>query len=78
MARSRRRSPFCGITTARSEKEEKSASHRKERRSVSVLLVSRPDVELWPVKHEFGDPWSMAKDGKQRFDPNEFPQLARK
>lgn len=78
MARSRRRSPFCGLTTARSEKDEKLACHRKERHRVAVLLVSRPDVELWPLKREFGDPWWMAKDGRLRFDPRESPELARK
>lgn len=78
MAGSRRRSPFRGVTTARSEKDEKIACHRKERRTVAVLLVSQPDVELWPVKRESGDPWWMAKDGRKRFDPNESPRLARK
>ena len=78
MARSRRRSPFCGLTTARSEKDEKLACHRRVRRRVAVLLVTRPDVDLWPVKREFGDPWRMAKDGRQRFDPLESPKLVRK
>lgn len=78
MARSRRRSPFRGLTTARSEKEEKLTCHRKERRKVAVLLISRPDAELWPVKRDFGDPWRMAKDGRLRFDPRESPELSRK
>ena len=78
MARSRRRSPFCGVTTARSEKDEKVACHRRERRRTAEFLVKRREVELWPVKREFGDPWCMAKDGRQRFDPRESPKLARK
>ena len=78
MAGSRRRSPFRGVTTARSEKDEKIACHRKERRTVAVLLVSQPDVELWPDKCDSGDPWWMAKDGERRFDQRESPQLAHK
>ena len=78
MARSRRRSPFCGVTTALSEKDEKLVCHRRERRRAAVLLATRPDVDLWPVKRECGDPWCMAKDGKQRFDPLESPKLVRK
>ena len=40
MSRSRRHAPFIGWTTARSEKRDKAAAHRRERRRVHVALAS--------------------------------------
>ena len=64
MARSRRKTPIVGITGAVSEKAEKQAAHRKERRKVRAVLAQAPEAEVLPHAREVSDPWSMSKDGK--------------
>jgi len=64
MSHSRKKTPKGGITCARSEKQEKVANHRRERRRVHQLLADDPEVDLLPHTRELSDPWSMAKDGK--------------
>jgi hypothetical protein len=64
MARSRKRSPARGITSARSEKPDKLAAHRRERRAVRAKLSTDPEPEVLPHTREVSNPWSMAKDGK--------------
>ncbi|KGM35699.1 hypothetical protein [Inquilinus limosus] len=76
MSRSRRKSPFSAITTAASDKEDKAAEHRRERRQVRVAI--KDGAETLPDPRAFGDPWDAAKDGKRRFDPSREPQLLRK
>jgi hypothetical protein len=78
MARSQRRTPICGITTARSEKLDKVEAHRRERRLVSETLVANPEAAVIPHERETSDPWTMAKDGKVRFDPVRLFRLMRK
>lgn len=63
MARSRRKSPFIGITNASSDKPYKRAEHQRERAKVKVAIALGKDV---PSTKEFGDPWRSPKDGKQR------------
>ncbi len=77
MARSKRKAPFSGITTSESEKTDKVASHRKIRRTVRQIVPITPDV-LLPLEKQLTNPYSMAKDGKTRFDPEQFPELMRK
>ena len=77
MARSKRKAPFSGITTSESEKEDKVASHRRIRRTVRQIVPIAPDVVL-PLEKQLTNPYSMAKDGKARFDPKQFPELMRK
>jgi len=71
MSRSRRSAPVCGITTARSEKQDKRQANRRLRRKVRTghLELGLKDVS---------DVWSFDKDGKARFDPRKHPQLMRK
>lgn len=68
MSRSRKRTPVCGMTTAHSEKEDKRRANRKLRRRVARAPANAPALR------EVSNVWTMAKDGKQRFDPN-IPQL---
>lgn len=77
MARSRQKTPASGITTAVSEKADKQASHRKIRRVIRQLVPIEPDAVL-PLEKQLTNPYSMAKDGKARFDPAEHPKLMRK
>ncbi|MCB0324526.1 MAG: hypothetical protein KDD69_13180 [Bdellovibrionales bacterium] len=65
MARSRRKTPIVGITTAPSEKEDKQAANRRLRRSTRRKLSSGADAACLPEKRDAGNVWAMAKDGKQ-------------
>lgn len=76
MSRSTRKSPVRGITSADSEKADKAAAHRKIRRAVRVAVDRGAD--FLPHGRELSNPWSMAKDGKARFDPQADPKLMRK
>ncbi|WP_375392302.1 hypothetical protein [uncultured Sphingomonas sp.] len=65
MSRSRKTSPFVGITTAESDKPWKQQSARQVRRAVHQTL----DGDAAPSRRVLGDGWGM-KDGKQRIsDP---------
>jgi hypothetical protein len=66
MARSKRRTPIRGITTAESEKQDKQWVHRKYRRATRVGLQHVLDAEIFPHVRELSHPWSMGKDGKVR------------
>jgi len=77
MARSRRKSPAIGVTTAVSDKSDKQASHRKIRRTVRQLVPLQRDP-LLPLEKQLTNQYSLAKDGKARFDPAEHPELMRK
>lgn len=63
MSRSKRKTPICGITTAKSEKSDKAHSHRKVRRAVKIKVAGSED-SLMPLEKQLTNPWSMAKDGK--------------
>jgi hypothetical protein len=77
MSGSRRKTPIAGITLAESEKRDKLASHRRYRRRLKQLIA--PDLQTpLPTERQLTDPWSMAKDGKARFDPRKAPKLLRK
>jgi hypothetical protein len=78
MARSKRKTPIRGITTAPSEKQDKQSAHRRYRRTVKTVLQQVPEAELFPHVRELSDPWSMGKDGKVRFDPTKYPKDMRK
>ncbi len=75
MTRSRRKQPICGITKAKSEKQDKRRACRVLRRENKVRL--RAGNELMTVR-EASDIWDMAKDGKRPFDPEAFPEGMRK
>lgn len=76
MSRSVLRSPFHGITTARSEKVFKALEHRSYRAACRKALAH--DRDLPEYGGRFGNPWDGPKDGKTRFDPKERPDLLRK
>ena len=75
MSRSRRRTPICGMTTARSGKACKRRANRQARRAVSALDLTAEDP---PGAKLFGDPWKGDKDGKHWFDASRFPEIMRK
>lgn len=76
MSRSRRKTPIHGMTCAKSEKSDKSHSHRKLRRAVRIAV--RADAPLLPLEKELTNTWSMAKDGKTHFNPAVLPKWMRK
>jgi len=82
MSRSRRRTPVCGITTAQSEKQDKVAAHRRERRRVhavlATMLAPEPACDVLPHRRELSNVWSYAKDGKQYLGPRPRPEYLRK
>jgi hypothetical protein len=78
MARSKRKTPIRGITTAQSEKKDKQSAHRRYRRKVKAALQQVSDAAIFPHIRELSDPWSMGKDGKVRFDPTKYPKDMRK
>lgn len=72
MSRSRRKTPITGVSTARSEAQDKALWHRAMRRVEKSRLAHQPDC-LPRSEHQFRDPWSMAKDGKTYWaKPAEF------
>ncbi|SCU95537.1 Phage protein (fragment) [Cupriavidus necator] len=63
MARSRRKAPITGITTAVSEAADKAAWHRRWRRGEKQRLNANPQAE--PIGHHgYSSQWAMSKDGK--------------
>ena len=62
MSRSYRRTPIFGITTSRSEKQDKALANRRLRRKVKSRLGTG-DEEM-PLLREVSDVWSFDKDGK--------------
>lgn len=63
MARSYRRTPIFGNTTAESESKDKQIANRRWRSAVRRALAD--GVETLPHRREHSDPWVMAKDGKR-------------
>jgi hypothetical protein len=62
MSRSRRHSPFIGMTTAQSEKDDKRLARRR--------LRQRDKRTEGPVdKREVSEVWTFDKDGRQQIDP---------
>ena len=87
MSRSRRKSPICSITCSDSEKWDKQKANRRFRKHTKQLLrrqiqseeLEECQSEVLPEKmKELCEVWSFAKDGKQRFDPEKWPDLMRK
>ena len=78
MARSRKKTPVHGMTTASSEKEDKRFYNRRFRRVSKQALRVNPEREVLPHLREYSNPWCMDKDGKVRFDPKKHPELMRK
>src|SRR5438105_2968377 len=64
VARSRKKAPVTGVTSAESEKADKQAAHRRERRQVRQRLTVDAETEVLPHTREVSNPWTFAKDGK--------------
>ena len=73
MARSRKKVPIVGISLAKSEKDDKVAAHRRERRIVRAEIPAQPEV-LTATK-EVSDPWDYSKDGKQYVTANKLGEV---
>jgi hypothetical protein len=65
MTRSRKKTPMFGISTSVSEKADKVAAHKRERRKVRTRLRVEPDAAVLPHRLEVSNVWSYAKDGKR-------------
>jgi gamma-glutamylcysteine synthetase len=63
MSRSRRHTPICGITYARSNKEFKVIEHGRERAEVRAALAGDVVDTLHPK--QFGNEWASPRDGKR-------------
>ena len=67
MSRSRKKSPFIGYTTARSDQPWKALAARVFRHAADRALRADPTGDLLPVKRwALVNPWDAPKDGKQR------------
>ena len=62
MSRSRKRTPICGITTARSDRAWKRRGHRSYRQCERQALHAGRDV---PDRRLCMNVWASDKDGKQ-------------
>lgn len=71
MSRSVRSNPVCGMTCAKSEKQDKALQHRALRAAVRGALANGSDIPRQRRR------W-MSKDGKQRFNPTTYPKGMRK
>ena len=79
MSRSYRHTPVANPYGCASEKSDKKLWHGKMRAAVRVCLHNfEPDEILLPHEREVSNVWAFGKDGKWRFDPNQYPRLMRK
>ena len=65
MTRSRKKTPMFGISTSVSEKADKVAAHKRERRKVRTRLRVEPEAAVLPHRLEISNVWAYAKDGKR-------------
>ena len=66
MSRSRRKTPICGITTAKSEALWKAKAARRLRVATRASLKGKPEGEMLSGKRwDVVDPWDGPKDGKR-------------
>lgn len=77
MSRSRKKRPFSGITTAPSEKRDKRICNRSMRKENKIRMRLGEEADFID-KREAMNAYSMAKDGRMRFDPERHPRLMRK
>lgn len=78
MARSRKKMPFIGVTTAESEKDDKVFAHKRERRAVHIRLNESPVTDILPTTREVSNVWNFAKDGKTIVRPGQRRNALRK
>lgn len=67
MSRSRKKSPYQGYTTARSDQPWKAKAARAFRHAADRLLHADPEDAALPMRRWAEvNPWDAPKDGKQR------------
>lgn len=80
MSRSRRKTPIFGITTARSEREDKVLWHGRwrvaERTALAAISPDMADGHMTTLKRSVSNPWSMAKDGRRFWPQRQQKELA--
>lgn len=77
MSRSRKKKPFTGYSTKDSDKYYKQLASRRFRKHEKNLLDQRI-FEITEARNKFSESYSFAKDGKQFFNPEDFPKALRK
>src|SRR3546814_17808574 len=78
MSRSRRKSPFCGFTTAESDKAWKQQSARQARRIAHQVIGQTLDGDAVPDRRAIGDCYGL-KEGQRRLanpDPRDLRKSA--
>ena len=65
MTRSRKKTCISGTTLCKSEKKDKVANHKRERKAVKQAMSNGDEV--LPHYRELSNPWSMGKDGRFYF-----------
>ncbi|HIF0227007.1 TPA: hypothetical protein ACXYKD_003983 [Legionella anisa] len=69
MSRSYRKNPIIGITTCRSERQDKKIWHKRwrarERTGLASTSLQNFDSYLPLLENEISNTWQMGKDGKQ-------------
>ena len=74
MSRSHKHSPFTGITTSETERDDKkiwhSAMRAAEREFLAKISIETSDDDnlIDPLEDDIASTWDFAKDGKQRLD----------
>lgn len=72
MARSRKKNPISGVTTARSEKLWKRFVNRKLRQKARILLAKEAEILPENVK-EVSNVWDGPKDGRVYWGKDGWP-----
>lgn len=75
MSNSRKKVNVTGISTCKSEKQDKRLANRKLRAAVRGAMAD--DAEVMPELREVSSVWTFGKDGK-RWWGDRFPQGLRK
>jgi hypothetical protein len=76
VSRSRKKNPFTSFTNSSSDKSDKRKANRKFRREERIAILNDED----PPEDiaEVSDIYMFSKDGKHKFDDDEYPNLMRK
>ncbi len=77
MSRSVKKNPICGWASCDSVKIYRTQENKAKRRKVNILLNSEK-YDSFPHEKEYGNEWASPRDGKQRFDPKQWPKGMRK
>lgn len=81
MSRSRRNTPIFGMSTCRSERQDKVLWHGRLRAQTRTAMTPRTADELLdhvlPEERHVSNVWAMAKDGRQWWPVSNQHRLAR-